>query len=58
MGKILTHIPGFRTRTPLYMILAGIYYLISVSMTPVSAALGYPAALRAVSAIQRPCRHR
>ena len=40
MGKILTHIPGFRTRTPLHMILAGIYYLISVSMTPVSAALG------------------
>lgn len=40
MGRILSHIPGFRTGTPRHMILAGAYYVISVSMMLVSAALG------------------
>ena len=40
MGKILSHIPGFRTGTPRHMALAGAYYLLSLSMMLVSAALG------------------
>lgn len=41
MGRILTHIPGFRTGTRRHMVLAGAYYALSLSMMLVSAALGF-----------------
>ena len=41
MGKILSFIPGFRSRTPRHMALAGVYYLFSVSMMLANVALGF-----------------
>lgn len=40
MGKILSLIPGFRSRTPWVMIVAGIYYILSLSMMLISVWLG------------------
>lgn len=40
MDTLLSHIPGFRTRTPLHMVLAGVYYLLSILMMCVSIPLG------------------
>jgi|GEM_PF-4317475 len=41
MGRILSHIPGFRSGNPRHMVLAGAYYAFALSMTLVSAALGF-----------------
>lgn len=41
MGRFLSHIPGFRTGNPRHRVLAGVYYLFSLSMMLVSVALGF-----------------
>ena len=41
MGRILSHMPGFRAGKPWHMVLAGAYYLVSVSMMTVSVPLGF-----------------
>jgi hypothetical protein len=40
MLKILSHIPGFRHKTPWNMVIAGIYYMLSITMMFMSIWLG------------------